>query len=203
MPAQPNIGPDATDSDGPVATFTLSAGQQAIVDMGYYQRVLVFLPMTVVQIPPDLIVSIQATPANPNSRTPVRYQVTVTNIGREPASNFWVDLYVNPRRPPNVNEPWNELARQGLAWFFSGTLQPGESVTLNSAPLSPSNPLGYDPAFSSPTWNGRLPPGRNTIYAYVDSWNRSPSGGTGSPFGAVEEVNETNNRAEVTIIVSD
>lgn len=202
LPAQPNIGDDATDSDGPVVTFTLAAGQQA-VDMGYYQRVQVFLPMTIVQILPDLIVSIQATPARANADTPVRYQVTVTNIGRKPASNFWVDLYINPSRPPEVNEPWNELARQGLAWYVESTLQPGQSVTLNSFPHIPTNPFGYDPAASSPTWNGRLPRGVNTIYVYVDSWNRSPDGSQGSPFGAVEEVNETNNRAQVTVIISD
>ncbi|MGQ9612602.1 MAG: hypothetical protein ACUVSL_11740 [Chloroflexus sp.] len=132
---------------------------------------------------------------------PVTYRVTVTNVGREPASNFWVDLYVNPRRPPNVNEPWNELARQGLAWFFDGTLQPGESVTLISFPRSTTNPFGYDPAVSSPTWNGRLPPGRNTIYVYVDSWNRNVSGDIRSPFGSIEEGNETNNRADITIVV--
>ncbi len=203
LPAQPNVGDDATDSDGPVATFTLAADQQGVIDMGYYQRVLLFLPMTVVQIPPDLIVSLQATPTSPNKNTPVTYRVTVTNIGREPASNFWVDLYVNPRRPPEVNEPWNELSRQGLAWFFDGTLQPGESVTLISTPRSPTNPFGYDVGSSSQTWNGRLPPGRNIIYVYVDSWNRSPDGGARSPFGAVEEVNENNNRAEVTIFVSE
>ncbi|WP_322488773.1 SdrD B-like domain-containing protein [Chloroflexus sp.] len=203
LPAQPNIGNDATDSDGPVATFILSAGQQAVVDMGYYQRVQVFVPMAIVQIPPDLIVSIQANPASANADTPVRYQVTVTNTGREPASNFWVDLYINPSRPPEVNEPWNELAQQGLAWYVEGTLQPGESVTLNSFPRRPANPFGYDPAASSPTWNGRLPRGVNTIYVYVDSWNRSPDGGQRSPFGAVEEGNETNNRAQVTVIISD
>ncbi|MGC8800360.1 MAG: SdrD B-like domain-containing protein [Chloroflexus sp.] len=203
VPAQPNIGDDATDSDGPVVTFTLTAGQQAVVDMGYYKRVLVYLPMTIVQIPPDLIVTVQATPTSPNKNTPVTYRVTVTNIGREPASNFWVDLYVNPSRPPNVNERWNDLSRQGLAWFFDGTLQPGESVTLISLPRSTTNPLGYDPATSSSTWNGRLPPGRNTIYVYVDSWNRSITGDVVSPFGAIEEVNETNNRAEIMIMVSE
>ncbi len=204
LPAQPNVGGDDTiDSDGPVVSFTLGAGQNAVVDMGYYRRVLVYLPLTMVQVPPDLIVSIQATPANPNLNTPVTYQITVTNVGREPASNFWVDLYVNPRKPPEVNERWNDLSRQGLAWFFAGTLQPGESVTLNSRPRSSTNPYGYDPATSSPTWNGRLPPGRNTIYVYVDSWNRDESGNVRSPFGAVEEVNETNNRAEITIVVSE
>ncbi len=203
LPAQPNVGDDATDSDGPIATFTLAAGQQAVIDMGYYRRVQVYLPMTIVQIPPDLIASIQATPTNPNADTPVTYRVTVTNIGREPASNFWVDLYVNPSRPPEVNEPWNELSRQGLAWYFDGTLQPGESVTFISFPRSSTNPFGYDPAASSPTWNGRLPRGLNTIYAYVDSWNRSPDGGERSPFGAVEEVNEANNRAQVTVLISD
>ncbi len=204
LPAQPNVGGDDTiDSDGPVVSFTLGAGQNAVVDMGYYRRVLVYLPLTMVQVPPDLIVSIQATPANPNLNTPVTYQITVTNVGREPASNFWVDLYVNPRRPPEVNERWNDLSRQGLAWFFAGTLQPGESVTLNSRPRSSTNPYGYDPTTSSPTWNGRLPPGRNTIYVYVDSWNRDESGNVSSPFGAVEEVNETNNRAEITIVVSE
>jgi hypothetical protein len=204
LPAQPNVGGDDTiDSDGPVVSFTLGAGQNAVVDMGYYRRVLVYLPLTMVQVPPDLIVSIQATPANPNLNTPVTYQITVTNVGREPASNFWVDLYVNPRKPPEVNERWNDLSRQGLAWFFAGTLQPGESVTLNSRPRSSTNPYGYDPATSSPTWNGRLPPGRNTIYVYVDSWNRDESGNVRSPFGAVEEVNEANNRAEITIVVSE
>ncbi|MEJ5345452.1 MAG: SdrD B-like domain-containing protein [Chloroflexus sp.] len=203
LPAQPNVGDDATDSDGPEITFTLEAGQNAVVDMGYYPRVMVFLPMTIAQGPPDLIVSVQATPTSPTKNIPVTYRVTVTNVGREPASNFWVDLYVNPSRPPNVNEPWNELARQGLAWFFDGTLQPGQSVTLISFPRSTTNPLGYDPAASSPTWNGRLPPGRNTIYVYVDSWNRNVSGDIRSPFGAIEESNETNNRADITIVVSE
>ncbi|WP_333691950.1 SdrD B-like domain-containing protein [Chloroflexus sp.] len=201
--AQPNVGDDATDSDGPVVTLTLAPGQQAVFDIGYYRRVAIFLPMTIVQIPPDLIVSLQATPTSPNKNTPVTYRVTITNVGREPASNFWIDLYVNPRRVPEVNEPWNELSRQGLAWFFDGVLQPGESVTLISTPRSPTNPFGYDVTVSSPTWNGRLPPGRNTIYVYVDSWNRSIAGDVRSPFGAVEEVNETNNRAEITIVVSE
>lgn len=203
LPAQPNVGDDATDSDGPEATFTLNAGQSVTIDMGYYPRVMLFLPMTIAQGPPDLIVSVQATPTSPNKNIPVTYRVTVTNVGREPASNFWVDLYVNPSRPPNVNEPWNELARQGLAWFFDGTLRPGESVTLISFPRSTTNPFGYDPAVSSPTWNGRLPPGRNTIYVYVDSWNRNVSGDIRSPFGAIEEGNETNNRADITIVVSE
>ncbi|WP_322822830.1 SdrD B-like domain-containing protein [Chloroflexus sp.] len=203
LPAQPNVGDDATDSDGPEVTLTLNAGQNVTIDMGYYPRVMVFLPMTIAQGPPDLIVSVQATPTSPNKNIPVTYRVTVTNVGREPASNFWVDLYVNPSRPPNVNEPWNELARQGLAWFFDGTLQPGESVTLISFPRSTTNPFGYDPAASSPTWNGRLPPGRNTIYVYVDSWNRNVSGDIRSPFGAIEEGNETNNRADITIVVSE
>lgn len=203
LPAQPNVGDDATDSDGPEVTFTLNAGQSVAIDMGYYPRVRLFLPMTIAQGPPDLIVSVQATPTSPNKNIPVTYRVTVTNVGREPASNFWVDLYVNPSRPPNVNEPWNELARQGLAWFFDGTLQPGESVTLISFPRSTTNPFGYDPAASSPTWNGRLPPGRNTIYVYVDSWNRNVSGDIRSPFGAIEEGNETNNRADITIVVSE
>lgn len=203
LPAQPNVGDDATDSDGPELTFTLNAGQSVTIDMGYYPRVMLFLPMTIAQGPPDLIVSVQATPTSPNKNIPVTYRVTVTNVGREPASNFWVDLFVNPSRPPNVNEPWNELARQGLAWFFDGTLQPGESVTLISFPRSTTNPFGYDPAASSPTWNGRLPPGRNTIYVYVDSWNRNVSGDIRSPFGAIEEGNETNNRADITIVVSE
>jgi hypothetical protein len=154
-------------------------------------------------VEPDLVVDFRLVPASPRAFVPARVEVTVTNRGRGPASNFWVDFYVNPREAPTVNQPWNELCRdrncRGIAWFYEGTLRPGESVTFTSTPQSADNPNGYQPRYT--LWDGFFENGSYSLYAYVDSWNRDSSGVARDPRGAIAEENEDNNRAERQVTV--
>jgi len=166
----------------------------------------IFLPLLAAAAPPrlpDLQVSMNVSPAAPQAGAPANIQVTVTNRGSAPASNFWVDFYINPRVRPAVNQPWNELCSLepcfGMAWLYTGTLQPGQSVTLNSSQQSASNPNGFQPGYS--TWRGYFANGTTALYAVVDSWNRDGAGGVRQATGAVLESDETNNLAEQRITV--
>lgn len=200
-----NVGGDEQrDSDGPVAQLTLSAGAALEgVDQGYRERGrMIWLPMMFGEpLKPDLAVSFAVSPTSPTAGKDTSIAVTVTNRGTGPASGFWVDFYINPAHAPAVNERWDELCTLepcfGLAWFYEGTLQPGESVTLNSRPQSAANPHGYK--VESSTWPGFFANGTRRLYALADSWNRG--GDAGDPNGALREIDETNNRAEQTIEV--
>lgn len=207
-PVRQNVGAnDEVDSDGPVATFALAAGAAlSNVDQGYLQaNRVIYLPLVISPAgQPDLTVSFSVTPASPQAFSPASISVTVTNRGTAPASNFWVDFYINPSKTPAVNEPWNELCGitpcDGLAWFYSGVLQPGASVVLNSSPRAVGNPNGYVPEAS--IWPGSFVNGVSKLFVYVDSWNRDASGTVRDPLGAVDESDETNNRAEQDIVVT-
>ncbi len=67
----------------------------------------VFLPIVQMSGQADLaITSLSISPNKPGytAGEPVQISVTVTNQGNAPtASAFWVDLYVNPARPPTIN----------------------------------------------------------------------------------------------------
>jgi hypothetical protein len=200
-----NVGGDEQrDSDGPVAQLTLSGGAVLEgVDQGYRERGrIIWLPMMFGEpLKPDLAVSFAVSPTSPTAGKDTAIAVTVTNRGTGPASGFWVDFYINPAHAPAVNERWDELCTLepcfGLAWFYEGTLQPGESVTLNSRPQSAANPHGYK--VESSTWPGFFANGTRRLYALADSWNRG--GDAGDPNGALREIDETNNRAEQMIEV--
>jgi VCBS repeat-containing protein len=193
-------GPDSftyTISDGrggtATATVTLTVDRPRILLPYIHDR----------PVEPDLVVDFRLVPARPGAFMPARVEVTVTNRGRGPASNFWVDFYINPRQAPEVNQPWNELCRdrncRGIAWFYAGTLRPGESVTFTSAPQSADNPNGYQSRYT--LWDGFFENGSYSLYAYVDSWNRDSSGAARDPRGAIAEENEDNNRAERQVTV--
>jgi hypothetical protein len=114
---------------------------------------------------------------------PVTILATVTNQGMTVSGGFWVDLHINPAKPP-VGPPvqWNKNCGMspcyGLAWYVEG-LEAGQSITLSSeTPLT-----GYS------TWFGSFAPGTSQLYLFVDSW--------GSEEGAVNEADESNNRAEI------
>ncbi len=206
QPVTPNAGNDTLDSDGPLATLTLLPGATiTTLDQGYRERgQVLYLPLlNAGPQRPDLVVSFQVSPASPTAGRPASIEVTVTNQGAGPASGFWVDFYINPARPPQVNDPWNELCALdpcfGLAWFFDGTLEPGQSVVLNSNARSTTNPNGFRPEAS--IWSGYFANGTSQLYAIVDSWNRDAGGGVRDPNGALRESDETNNRAEQAIIV--
>ncbi len=209
FPVTPNVGPDATDSDGPVAAVSVAAGAQVRnVDMGYRERGLfVFFPVLHGKVAKaELSGTFTVTPASPRGGAPAEVSVTVTNSGDAPATNFWVDLYINPSRPPVVNDRWNDICGAtpqpclGIAWFYTGVLQPGQSVTLVSTATSETNPNGY--LREASIWPGYFLFGTSKLYIYVDSWNRDESGAIRDPNGAVGEQDETNNRAEQTITVT-
>jgi hypothetical protein len=173
------------------------------------QQFTLYLPLqglvTTPAAQPDLEVSaISVNPAAPQAGAPVEVRVTVRNSGNAPASNFWVDFYINPTRAPGVNDPWNELCALdpcfGMAWFYTGTLAPGESVVLLSRPQDAQTPNGFVTASS--IWPGFFANGTSKLYAVVDSWNRDTTGGVRDPNGAVIEHNETNNRAEADVVVT-
>ncbi|GIW02605.1 Ig-like domain-containing protein [Roseiflexus sp.] len=113
----------------------------------------------------------------------VEIQVTVKNIGHAPAGPFWIDLYINPDRPPQINDLWHNRCTLnpcfGVAWGVAQGLQPGEQITLSTR--SGSSALHT-------YWLGWLANGTTTIYALADSWN------TVGTYGAVFESDESNNR---------
>ncbi|HEU4323344.1 MAG TPA: Ig-like domain-containing protein [Roseiflexaceae bacterium] len=190
------IGPDSFSyevcddgSSGPpgplcsTATVTLNVG-----------KISTFLPVVLKPKLPDLQVQMSVSTGQIIWQEPAVITLVVTNRGNAPATNFWVDLYLNPSEPPVVpNKPWNEVCTldpcYGVAWFVSQTVEPGQSITLTTTPQS---------YFRENTrWVGFLPRGTMDVYAYVDSWNRDASGNAISPFGAVYETSEANNRAEL------
>jgi hypothetical protein len=145
----------------------------------------VYLPLVAYPGQPDLIIDRIEIIPNQTSFTAgqsVEIQVTVKNIGNAPAGPFWVDLYINPDRPPQINDLWhNRCALNpcfGVAWGVAQGLQPGEQITLNTR-------SGYSPPHTY--WLGWLANGTTRIYALADSWN------TVGTSGVVFESNEANN----------
>jgi len=197
--------PNYTGADS--FSYTVSDGQGATATATVsltVERAMILLPVVNDRpVEPDLVVSFEVVPPNPRAFGPAAINVTVTNRGRGSASNFWVDFYINPREAPTVNQPWNELCRdrncRGIAWFYAGTLRPGESVTFTSTPQSADNPNGYQSRYT--IWDGFFENGSYSLYAYVDSWNRDSSGAARDPRGAIAEENEDNNRAERQVTV--
>ena len=128
----------------------------------------VYLPLVVRRsvVAPDLVVeSLTATSDG--------VQVVVRNQGNAPAiDEFWVDVYVDPVRPPTrVNETWEQLGEQGLVWGVTAAalpLAPGEAITLTV------NDAYFRAEYSHVDWP--LPPG-TPLYAQVDSAGDRPHGG--------------------------
>jgi hypothetical protein len=122
---------------------------------------------------PDLVTQITIATEN-------NVQVQVLNQGSEPVvDEFWVDVYVNPRRPPTaVNQTWPLLGTQGLVWGVTADalpLMPGEILTLRL-----DSPY-FSPEHSRVAW----PIAAGTVlYAQVDSANAATS------YGAVLETHE-------------
>jgi hypothetical protein len=137
---------------------------------------------------PDLTATISLNPARTTfgAGEPVEVLVTVTNRGDTAADPFWVDLYINPSAPPTAsNQAWDQRCGMnpcfGIALPVAMRLAPGQSVTLSSR--SATSDYSY--------WLGWFASGTTDLYAYVDSWK------SGSSIGAVDERDETNNRAEL------
>mgnify|MGYP006289684679 CR=1 FL=1 len=125
---------------------------------------------------PDLLIAaLAADPAAPTALT-----VAVRNAGAAPARAFWVDLYLDPEAPPEVNQPWPVLSTPyGAAWFVD-TLAAGETLTLTVG--------GPHYQAAQSRWPSAYPPGAHAVWAYADSW------GYPQPWAGVVEADEGNNR---------
>jgi hypothetical protein len=138
----------------------------------------VYLPVTLraYDARPDLWVQdLFVDPNDPGALT-----VTVVNTGESAARDVWVDLYLDPEAPPEVNQPWTTLCfPYGAAWVI-GRIPAGETVTLSI------DDVWYNAEQSR--WPDAYPGGAHAIWAYVDSW------GDPHPWGGVQETDETNNR---------
>jgi uncharacterized repeat protein (TIGR01451 family) len=138
----------------------------------------VYLPEVAYQVPvsPDLV--IETVSVSNGSAT-----IVIKNIGNTPVTDaFWVDLYVNPSQPPQLNQPWQEIAPAGSVWGVTGAglrqLVPGGTLTLVTGD-----------AYYASTYSSDAPfPTGAQIYVLADSVSLASS------FGGVAEGDETNNR---------
>ena len=172
-----------TDDDGAVGSDTLFVTVQPSIHN-------VFLPLVRHSGKPDLVASFTLTPdkLNFDEGESVLITAIVTNQGNAAAPAFWMDFYLNPSPPPNAaNIPWSSVCGitpcYGIAWLVPVGLLPGRSITLTSTPDS------YSPVQT--VWPGYFVAGTTDLYLYVDSWN------PGVSYGAAQELDETNNRAEL------
>jgi len=150
----------------------------------------IFMPVFSKQSPADLTGSLRLIPGKLTfaAGDPVTIDVTIANNGSAHAAPFWVDLYINPSQPPTAaNRTWNMVCGMtpcfGITWAVPSGLDPGDSITLSSAPGQFAAPYSI--------WPGYFARGTADLYLYVDSWNPGVAG------GAVAESNEGNNRAEL------
>ncbi len=140
-----------------------------------------------------VITSFQVEPENPVSGDLARVTVVVKNQGSEQlARDFWVELYISPNPvPTTAGYLWDTICGvkpcRGISWHVD-PLGPGESAPLTSDVSNYSEFTRWDGGF--------VVAGTLDLYVYADNWN-----GPGEPFGAVEETNETNNRASMQITV--
>ncbi len=168
------------------------SGGAYVIQSGFWpsavERGFIYLPLVMKNAGPDLVGSFTLAPDKTDfsAGEPVLITAVVTNVGTAAADAFWVDFYINPSAVPVVNVRWNDVCGTspcyGLAWYVSGGLAPGQSVTLTSTPDS------YAAAYS--IWPGYFASGTSDLYLYVDVWNPPV------PTGGVAESDETNNLAE-------
>jgi len=146
-----------------------------LTEFGFFRRGFCYLPLVTKNFvnAPDLVVEAL-------TATSYDVQVVIANEGNSPVTDeFWVDVYVDPDTPPTaVNQTWQMLSSQGLAWGINADalpLAPGDRLTLTLG--SPY----YAAAWSSVNWP--LTAG-TPVYAQVDSV------ALGSDYGAVRETHE-------------
>ncbi|MCP5098878.1 MAG: hypothetical protein GY943_25280 [Chloroflexi bacterium] len=133
---------------------------------------IVYLPMVMnnfVSLPDLVINSLIVSSSN--------VTIEIENIGDAPTTDdFWVDFYIDPSPPPiGVNETWDLLSSQGMAWGVTQSLAVGETLTLTI------NDTYYDASKSN--FSGIIPSDAQ-VYAQVDSAN------TLTTYGAVQETHE-------------
>lgn len=182
----------ATDGSGGLveATFTVTVDPADTLTRLYLP--LIGLGLAAPQ-QPDLVGTLAIQPDQDTFTVgePVVFTVTITNNGTAPTTTgFWVDLFINPTTPPTPDLlplRWAQTCAEpdycfGVAWGVDEVLQPGQSIILTSEATS------YNEEFTR--WPGWLASGPTDLYLYVDNW------GEQAP-GAILELDETNNRAEI------
>jgi uncharacterized repeat protein (TIGR01451 family) len=127
--------------------------------------------------------------------------VVIENSGNaSTGEGFWVDFYLNPTTLPNNpslggNRRWELTgSQQGIAWEVSA-LGPDESVTLSSNGAPGTIAPEPDPLTK---WNGALPGGSNSLYAFVDSFDVE-----NASFVEILESDENNNMAQQIITAAN
>ena len=169
---------DCTETPPVTATHTLRLASRAAY--------LAYLPLVTRGWEPPLadlaVTAITIAPANPTVGEETVISITIVNQGSVAVSDFWVDLYINPTRPPQPGEIWNDIAPVGKAWLIHETLAPGASLVINTTqpddPLNPGNRYSNWPGYFTTT-------GSHTLYAQADSYP--------APFGVILEKDEYNN----------
>lgn len=171
------------------ANFNPSSAARSVV-VEPPQPALVYLPLALKSGTGDLeITAFALTPGRTSYTTAdqVLVSVTITNRGDGPTQPFWVDLYLNPRQTPALNQRWDLLCGLepclGIAWPVAQSLAPGQSITLTSA--AGGFPAGYA------RWGGWLPAGTTDLYVLADSW------APGSSSGASGDRSPANNLAHI------
>jgi len=155
-----------------------------ITDIPELPPCMVYLPLIMRNyvVAPDLVV--EQLLASPNQIVVVIRNQGDAPVESLPTNEFWVDLYINPTTPPTaVNQTWQHLGSQGLAWGVTADalpLMPGDVLTLTAAATGGPYPY-FRPDVSVVTWP--LPVG-TAVYAQVDSANEATT------YGAVRENHE-------------
>ncbi len=133
-----------------------------------FRRGFIFLPLVANNYvsAPDLIVESLTILSSGDAGGMVGdIQLVIQNVGTAAVmTEFWVDVYINPRTPPTaVNQTWEMIGDEGLVWGVTADIlpiNPGESLTLT---LESST---YKPDLSHVIW----PLAANEpLYAQVDS----------------------------------
>jgi adhesin HecA-like repeat protein len=139
--------------------------------------------------PPDLVV--EQLMATTNAVT-----VVIKNSGTEPVVDaFWVDLYLDPAPPPTgVNQTWQTLADQGVAWGVVAPDIPLEAQGLLTLTLTSPYLVAAESDFNLPLPEG-LP-----VWVQVDSINLA------TDYGGVLESHEISggayNNITSTVVIS-
>ena len=139
---------------------------------------------------PDLIpMAIKTIPLSPIEQgNAAIIQVVINNQGSQTATDFWVDLYINPIRGPKPQDAWQYLCANpwpnanclGAAWHVTQLLLPGQSLTLTTQTQI------TDSAYSH--WLGYFNvAGQHSLYVQVDSF------GDDGDKGNIDERDEQNN----------
>jgi len=104
--------------------------------------------------------------------------VTLKNSGLAASEKgFWIDVYFDPNQIPQLNQPWDTIASDGVVWGVTESIPVGSHLTLTC-----------DGPYFFPELSSSLPlPAGATVYGLADSINFD------TDYGAIRENNEENN----------